>query len=533
LHLYFNLRPMKRLPLYYLIAILLLSAMPLTIHGQLSVREVDQLVEDAMEKFNVAGVAVGIVKDGEVFLAKGYGLKSVEGKEKVDEHTSFAIASNTKAFTSAALAILVEEGKLSWLDKVVEYIPEFKMYNEYVTQNFIIQDLLTHRSGLGLGAGDLQFWPSGSDFTMADLLTNFQHFQPVSAFRTKYDYDNILYMVAGEVIKRVSGQSWEVFVQERILDPLEMDNSSTLPASMSGLENLATPHMEVEGKLETIAWFEHNPANMNGALGAILSNADDLSRWMLVQLNQGKYGTALEKQLFTEKSQREMWKIHTTINVRPNSRYSPNFSGYGLGWRLADMNGKFTVSHTGDLSGMLSKTIMIPELELGVVVLTNSYYGGGGVFQAVTQTILDAYLGLEPYDWTGLYLERHLESTGSAEAEVKRVWETVESGDHHGVVHENYTGMYADPWFGKVEIYLKENNLWFRSLRSPELTGPMYHYKANAFAIKWENRELDADAFAIFSLDEEGKAQQISMKGVSPDLDFSYDFHDLFFERLH
>jgi hypothetical protein len=180
----------------------------------------------------------------------------------------------------------------------------------------------------------------------------------------------------------------------------------------------------------------------------------------------------------------------------------------------------------------LSKTIMIPELELGVVVLTNSYYGGGGVFEAVTQTILDAYLGLEPYDWTGLYLERHQESTGSAGAEVKRVWETVESGDHHGVVPDNYTGMYADPWFGKVEIFLKEGNLWFRSLRSPELTGPMYHYKANAFAIKWENRELDADAFAIFSLDEEGKAQQISMKGVSPDLDFSYDFQDLFFERL-
>ncbi len=523
---------MKKRSILLLISILLLSVIHFTAYGQLSVKEVDRLVEDAMEKFNVAGVAVGIVKDGEVFLAKGYGLKSVEGKEKVDEHTSFAIASNTKAFTAAALAILVEEGKLTWLDRVVEYIPEFKMYNEYVTQNFIIQDLLTHRSGLGLGAGDLQFWPSGSDFTMADLLTNFQYFEPVSAFRTKYDYDNILYMVAGEVIKRVSGQSWEDFVQERILDPLGMDNSSTLPPSMSTLENLATPHMEVKGKLETIAWHEHNPANMNGALGAVLSNADDLSRWMLVQLNQGKYGASLEKQLFTEESQREMWKIHTTINVIPNTRYNPHFSGYGLGWRLADMNAKFTVSHTGDLSGMLSKTIMIPELELGVVVLTNSYYGGSGVFQAVTQTILDAYLGLEPYDWTAYYLERHRESTGSAKAELDRVWETVEKGDHHGVRIENYIGVYADPWFGKVEVFMKDGEPWFRSLRSPQLTGPMYHYKANAFAIKWENRELDADAFAIFSLDEEGVAQQITMKGISPDLDFSYDFQDLFFERL-
>lgn len=513
------------------ILITLISLIPLSGFSQLNEKEVDQLVEDAMKKFQVAGVSVAIVKDGEVFLAKGYGLKSVEGKDKVDAFTSFAIASNTKAFTAAALAILVEDGKISWLDRVVEYIPEFKMYNEYVTQNFNIQDLLTHRSGLGLGAGDLQFWPSGSDFTMDDLLKNFQYFEPVSAFRTKYDYDNILYMVAGEVIKRVSGQSWEDFVQEHILDALDMNNSSTLPASMSGLENLATPHMVVDGELETISWFEHNPDHMNGALGAILSNASDLSQWMLVQLNEGQYGTSLEKQLFSRQSQREMWKIHTTINVRPNARYKPNFSGYGLGWRLGDMDGKFTVSHSGDLSGMLSKTIMIPELELGVVVLTNSYYGGGGVFQSVSQTILDAYLGLDPYDWTAYYLERHLNNEGSASEEVNRVWEVVENGDHHGVLLENYLGIYDDKWFGRAEIYLKDGSPWFRSLRSPELTGPMYHYRANAFAIKWENRELDADAFVIFNLDEEGKAQQITMKGVSPDLDFSYDFQDLYFER--
>jgi hypothetical protein len=338
-------------------------------------------------------------------------------------------------------------------------------------------------------------------------------------------------MVAGEVIHRVSGQSWEEFVQMRILDPLGMDHSSTMPVSMSGLENLATPHMEVNGKLETIAWHEHNPDQMNGALGAILSNAEDLSRWMLVHLNEGKYGSSLEKQLFTEESQREMWKIHTTINLKPNDRYKPHFSGYGLGWRLADMDGRFTVSHTGDLSGMLSKTIMVPELELGVVVLTNSYYGGGGLFSAVSQTIVDSYLGLDPFDWTTYYLERHLNNSANASAEVKRVWEAVGMGDHQGINLESYLGIYEDPWFGKVEIYLKDGKPWFRSFRSPQLSGPMFHYKANAFAIRWENRELDADAFAIFSLDEEGRATEIKMKGISPDIDFSYDFQDLHFIR--
>jgi CubicO group peptidase (beta-lactamase class C family) len=519
-----NLRPL----MLFLISLSVL----IPLHSQLTPREVDQLVEDAMEKFTVAGVAVGIVKDGEIVHARGYGVKSVETGEKVDEHTSFAIASNSKAFTSAALAILVEEGKLSWQDKVIDHIPEFKMYNDYVTQNFNIQDLLTHRSGLGLGAGDLQFWPSGSDFTMADLFTNFQHFEPVSAFRTKYDYDNVLYVIAGEVILRVSGLSWESFVKQRILDPLEMDKSSTLPVSLTELTNLATPHLAVDGELRTIAWHEHDPTKMNGAMGAVLSNVDDLCRWMMVHLNSGKYGENLEKQLFTESSQLEMWKIHTTIPVRSNERYHPHFSGYGLGWRLGDLNGKLSVSHTGDLSGMLSKTIMIPDLDLGIVVLTNSYYGGGGLFSAVSQTIVDSYLGLDDYGWTDRYLEAYERNSGGAQNEVDRVWKTVEAASDDHIQAADYTGIYEDLWFGKINIYLNDGQLWFASLRSPALTGPMYYYKANAFAIKWVNRELDADAFAIFSLDEEGRAQSISMKGISPDIDFSYDFQDLKLLRM-
>ena len=264
--------------------------------GQISSAGVDQLVEDAMEKFVVAGVAVGIVKDGEIIHARGYGVKSVETREPVNKHTSFAIASNSKAFTTCALALLVEEGKISWQDRVIDHIPEFKMYNEYVTQNFNIQDLLTHRSGLGLGAGDLQKWPSGSDFTMADMLSNFQYFEPVSAFRTKYDYDNILYLVAGELIKRVSGKPWETFVKERIMNPLGMDNSHTLPASMIGSENLATPHLAEDGVLKTIPYYEVDPDKTNGAAGGVFSNANDLCNWMLVHLNGGKYGENLKKQ---------------------------------------------------------------------------------------------------------------------------------------------------------------------------------------------------------------------------------------------
>jgi CubicO group peptidase (beta-lactamase class C family) len=500
--------------------------------GQPGPEEIDRMVKDAMGKFNVAGVAVGIVKDGVIVHARGYGVRSEETGEPVDEHTSFAIASNSKAFTTTALALLVEEGKLSWDDRVVDYLPRFRMYNEYVTQNFSIRDLLTHRSGLGLGAGDLQIWPPGSDFTMNDILVSFQYFEPVSAFRTRYEYDNILYLVAGEVIRRVSGMNWETFVKKRILEPLEMDHSCTLPPGLTALENLASPHLATGDRLQVIAPYQLDTGRINGAAAGVLSNAEDLCRWMLVHLNGGKYGNNLERSLFSEASQREMWKIHTVIDVRPDERYTPHFAGYGLGWRLGDMDGKMVVSHTGDLSGMLSKIIMIPDLDLGVVVLTNSYYGGAGLFRAVSQNIVDIYLGLEPYDWTAHYLDNSREASRDAQTVVDRVWETVNSGDHKQVRFGDYQGTYEDPWFGTVKIFLKEERLWFSSLRSPALSGPMYHYRANTFAIRWENRELDADAFALFSLDEEGRAQGFTMKGIAPDIDFSYDFQDLSFRRV-
>lgn len=199
--------------------------------AQISTPQVDELVERTIKTFDVPGIAVAIVKDGKVIHSKGYGVKSILTNEKVDANTLFGIASNSKAFTSAALAILVDEGKVKWDDKVIQYLPNFRMYNEYVTNEFTIRDLLTHRSGLGLGAGDLMIWPDGSDFTAQDIVQNLQYLKPVSAFRTQFDYDNLLYIVAGEVIRVASGKSWCDFVEERIMKPLEMDNSvSVIPS---------------------------------------------------------------------------------------------------------------------------------------------------------------------------------------------------------------------------------------------------------------------------------------------------------------
>ncbi len=497
------------------------------VYAQISTTEIDALVEKAMKEFNVAGVAVAVVKDGKIIHKKGYGVRSIDSKQPVNEYTNFQIASNSKAFTAAALAILVEEGKLSWKDKVKTYIPEFKMYNEYVTENFLIEDLLTHRSGLGLGVGDLMSFPEGADFTIKDVVTSFQYFKPVSAFRTQYKYDNQLYIVAGEVTARISGMSWEKFVQTRIMEPLQMDNSFTSFASIKDRSNVATQHSTETGKIRTTIRY---PDQINGAAGGIFSNIDDMSKWMLVHLNKGKYGQNLDKQLFTEESQRGMWKIHTVRESNPDPRYNQHFNGYGLGWRLSDIKGNLSVSHSGGLPGMLSIVTMIPDLKLGIVILTNTHNGGTGVFRAASETIIDSYLGLSNFDWIEKYSKDFKSRQNNGDSVITKVWETVAAAKIIPVKNEDFIGIYEDKWFGKVEIFLKGSQLWFKSLRSPKLNGAMQFYKTNTFAIKWDYQDMNADAFAIFSLDEEGKAQSIKLKGISPNINF--DFSELDLQRI-
>jgi CubicO group peptidase (beta-lactamase class C family) len=500
-----------------------------SLFAQLTTTQIDSLVNHAMETFQVAGSAVAIVKDGKIIYEKGFGVKSKATNEPVNEHTNFAIASNSKAFTTTALAILEEEGKINWTDKVVDHIPEFTMYNPYVQQNFNIQDLLTHRSGLGLGVGDLMFFPDGSDFTIDDLLSSFQHFKPVSAFRTKWDYDNLLYLVAGELIKRASGMTWEEFIKTRIFQPLNMDNSYPSLAYMSDKSDLASPHNGDSGTLKVLPNYEEM---INGAAGGIYSNVDDICQWMLTQLNKGKYGENLEKQLFSQESQREMWKIHTTEEANRNPRYNSHFAGYGLGWDLTDKLGNMEVSHTGGLPGMLSKTLLIPDLNLGIVVLTNTEPGGSGLFYAVSSTIEDSFLGLDDFQWIDK-LAKFLKSREEKGGDVtKKVWETVEANKKTLIDESKYIGIYKDNWFGNVEVFKKGTQLWIKSHRSPKLNGPMYFYNANTFAIKWEYQDMNCDAFAMFSLDENGIAQSIKMKGISPNIDFSFDFHDLDLQRI-
>ena len=496
--------------------------------AQISSQKIDSLVELALVKFKVAGAAVAVVKDGKIIHSKGYGVADLNTKKTVNENTDFQIASNTKAFTTTALAILEEEGKLKWTDKVKDHIPEFKMYNDYVTENFNILDLLTHRSGLGLGVGDLMFFPDGSNFTIKDVVTAFQYFTPVSAFRTQFDYDNLLYIVAGEVIARVSGMSYENFVQKRILEPLEMKNSF-VGSLLKDRSNLAAPHSSESGTIKAIDSYD---IGMGSAAGGIFSNVTDMSKWMMLRMNKGKYGKDLKSRLFSLKNHNEMWRIHTVTETDRNPRYNSHFSGYGLGWDLSDVKGNLKVGHTGGLPGMLSIVTMYPDLNLGIVILTNTENGGGGLFSAVTNTIADSYLGLPDYGWINKYAFYMNQQKGAGDEVTKKVWAKAETAKNTIIKNEDYVGIYEDKWFGKMEVFEKEKQLWIKSYRSPKLNGPMAYYNANSFAVKWEYQAMNCDAFAMFALDETGKAQSIKMKGISPNIDFSFDFHDLDLKRI-
>lgn len=516
---------MKKLKLIFGIILLIAFSLNNNLYAQLTSAQIDELAEKSLKEFNVAGIAIAVVKDGKVIHEKGYGVRSVDTKLPVNENTNFQIASNSKAFTTAALSILVDEGKISWKDKVRKFLPEFKMYNDYVTEHFLVEDLLCHRSGLGLGAGDLMQFPDGTDFTIQDVLTSFQHFEPVSEFRTKWDYDNQLYFVAGELIARVSGMSWEQFITTRILQPLGMSNSFAALAEIKDKSNLAMPHSTVSSPMHTIPHFIEI---INGAPGGIVSNVHDMSKWVMMQLNKGKYG---EKQLFSAARQQEMWTIHT-VQPGNNPRYNTHFRGYGLGWGLNDVKGNLQVGHTGGLPGMLTSVTMIPDINLGVIVFTNTENGGGGAFSAIRQTILDSYLGLDDNKWVALYSNFLRSRSNTTDSVVNSVWKTVEAAKNTKINTADYVGVYEDKWFGKTEVFMKNGQLWFRCYRSPKLNGPMQFYKANTFAIKWEYQDMNADAFAMFALDENGKAQSIKMKGISPDIDFSFDFQDLDLRRV-
>lgn len=489
----------------------------------LSSAEIDRVVERTIEQFSVPGIAVGVIKDGNVVHSRGYGVREIGKPGSVAAATLFKIASNSKAMTTAALAILVDEGKLSWNDKVADHLPDFKLHDEWVTAEFTVADLLTHRSGLGLGAGDLMLWPEPNSFSRKDIIRGLRHFRPASSFRTQYAYDNLLYIVAGELIPAVSDHSWESFVDERVLGAIGAERCFAGDIPSEQMVDIAAPHGVLGGELQVIerSRIEANTI-VSAAAGGVRCSLQDMLVWVDTQLNLGT--TAAGEVIFSAEQSAAMWRSRTLRSVSEDdlSRDRTHFKAYGLGWRLADVHGYREVSHTGTLAGMSSYVVLIPELDLGVVVLTNG--SSSAARRAIMYSIVRSYMGVERRDWID-YLVTQTDPAPSAN----------EAGDAAAVAATatparpltDYTGDFDDPWFGRVSIRVENGALQLASQKSPRMAAELLPFSDDVFVARWLDRTLEADAFVRFAADSTGSIDRLALEAISDRTDFSFNYGDL------
>ncbi|MDE3272255.1 serine hydrolase [Pseudoalteromonas sp. G4] len=483
-------------------------------------KQLEQTIEQSMKRFEVPGMAVAVVENGEVVFSKGFGVRHLTTGEKVDKHTLFGIASNTKAFTAAALAMLVDQGKLNWNDKVIDHLPEFRMYDAYATREVTIRDLLSHRAGLGLGAGDLSIWPD-TDKSVEEVIHGIRYLKPASSFRSQYTYNNLMFVTAGEVVARVSGKSWQEFVEQEMLKPLGMTLSkagfSRIPKSN---KNWATGHIPMDGKLHP--FFVNYLEDFRGA-GAIASNVDEMANWLKTQLAGGKMPNG--EVLFSEKQQAQMWHPHITSMASKNAfnDYRQQFRGYGLGWSIEDYQGYKKLGHGGGILGMVSQVTLVPEKQLGIVVLSNQQ--AFSALSAITHEVLEDALDLPNKDWVETLAEKHFER--KAKAYEKAVVEKP-AQQQNALPLSTYAANYKDSWYGDIVIAEQDNKLTIDFTHSARLKGTLEHFNGNTFIVRWHEKLLEADAFIEFEMSPTNQVKSAKMHAVAPSVtDFSFDFHNL------
>ncbi len=476
-----------------------------------------------MRTFDVPGLALAIVKDDTVVIAKGYGVRKLGETTPVDARTLFGIASNTKAFTATALGLLVEEGKIEWDAPVVGYLPAFAMWDPFVTRELTVRDLLVHRSGLGLGAGDLLWWPE-STYDRKEIARRLRFIQPATSFRTAYAYDNVLYLVAGELIETISGQTWENFITSRILAKVGMTGTNVRHSAAAGGGNVATPHAPIDGKVRPIRPFESD--NTNPA-GGINSSAEDMAKWMRVQLSGGVLADG--SRLFSPATARQLTTIVTPMPVgNPPPELQPlrnNFRGYALGFNVLDFRGHKLVMHSGGLPGYVSRVAMIPDLNIGVAVLTNQE--SGEAFDSIAFHVLDHYLGAPAFDWIDGYTKTQARAEANIKQAESRGAASRDTSSKPSLPLAKYGGTYRDAWYGDITIAEEGGKLLMRFSHTPSLVGDLEHWQHDTFIVRWRDRELRADAFVTFALNPDGSIDQAKMRAVSPSTDFSFDFQDL------
>ena len=490
----------------------------------------EQRVEQLRMDFGTPGVTIAVVEDGKTTLAKGWGARKIGASEPVGADTIFATGSTGKAFTSAALAILVDRGKIKWDDKVIDHMPDFRMWDPWVTREMTIRDLLVHRSGLGLGAGDLLFVPNSS-LSRKETVKRLRYIKPATSFRSAYAYDNVLYMVAGQLVEEVSGKPWEQFIREEVFRPLEMSHSTVSDAEFQANPDRGHPHSRSGGAI--VGLGELKPLDESATLasnaapaGGLSISAKDMSRWLLTQLGRGKIPGS-DARLFSEEQSKEMWSPVTIQPIDPRPAEfavtQPNFYLYGLGWDVQDYRGAKLIWHGGAVFGSLAAVALLPDRNVGIYVAVNSE--DGEMVRGLLYELLDYYVGLPQASWPEKFHKFKLDRLNAAAKEVSAA-QAKPVGP--SLPLDRYAGEYADPWYGTIKVRPAGKALNIEFPHSTGMSGPLTHHQYDTFrtnpALGWIE-----PAYVSFSIDADGKVERVTMKPVSPAADFSFDYQDLLF----
>jgi CubicO group peptidase (beta-lactamase class C family) len=494
---------MKRLTSF----ILLIGLASPVLLAQPNANELDQFIKLQYERFDLPAISVAVVKDGGVVLSSHYGERGEYTPNAPNGNTLYGIASLSKAFTSAAIGMLVEEGKLNWDDKVIQHLPWFEMADPYVTQNLTIEDLLCHRSGLITFDGDLLWY--GTNYSREEAVRRIRYRQPTYGFRAEFGYQNLMFMTAGEVIEAASGMTWDEFVATRILGPLGMNRTTSSFDQFSADLNIAKPHLQ--GNEIFMLSYDNS-----GATAALNATTNDMSKWIKFWLNDGIVGddTLLHSQTIDK-----LWSLHTPLGVRSfDEGHGIHFKGYGLGWFLMDYNGHKVIHHDGGLPGYISKLAIVPEQNMGIIVLVNDMSSVPGMLMYAA---IDWAMGKEFSHWSDtFYAFKEKGDAREEEARAKRL--ATRREDPQLLPIEDYLGTYVDEMYGEATISMGEQGLILSLLPSKELfTGEMEAWADHAFKFEVNDPYLP---FGIATFD----VVKDQVKGFTIDLP-NYDFH---FDKL-
>jgi len=460
----------------------------------------EEWIENSRKDWKIPGLAVGVVKDGKVVYAEGFGEKKLKSKEKVDANTVFSIASVSKNITAAALAVLVDQGKIDWDDKITKHIPWFALKDPWATQELTIRDALTHRSGLGRILGNrLQFMTEKS---RDEVLYQMRYMDLEKPFRSEFVYNNVMYSLAGQIIEYVDGRTWDEFLEEELFSPLEMKNTTTTLDALEKQENKAFPHQEIEGEVVLIPrrnWDNAGPA------GGVNSTINDLNKWMLFQL--GESGKFENKEIISAK---QMNEIHKPQMIRPSGNAMNTQSTYGFGWNILDYEGKRVWTHGGATDGFNTAMYLMPELELGIIVVGNTFNSLGN---AIAYQVMDSYLENTGKDWNKFYLENYQKQYEKAKKAKEEIHKNRVKRTKLSLNKEDYVGVYQSEAYGKIEVKQEGKQLKLKFWEDENLTAELEHWHFDTFLAKWKNPAM-REEFMQFHLGKDGKVTALDFEFV-------------------